>query len=136
MKRSDTRHIYNIIKHFYNMNRVSKFAIIGFSLLTPALAMAQATGVDVSTVGGLVGKVNTFVKLAVAVLFVLATIFIVMAAFKYLTGKGDPNEIKKAQAMIVWAIVAMVVALFAWAIPKIVTNFLGVSVSNIESSSF
>ncbi|RJQ28154.1 hypothetical protein C4565_04120 [Candidatus Parcubacteria bacterium] len=118
------------------MNRVSKFAIIGFSLLTPALAMAQATGVDVSTVGGLVGKVNTFVKLAVAVLFVLATIFIVMAAFKYLTGKGDPNEIKKAQAMIVWAIVAMVVALFAWAIPKIVTNFLGVSVSNIESSSF
>jgi len=118
------------------MNRVSKFAVVGLSLLTPALAMAQATGVDVSTVGGLVGKVNTFVKLAVGILFVLATIFIVIAAFKYLTGKGDPNEIKKAQAMIVWAIVAMVVALFAWAIPKIVSSFLGVSVSTIESSSF
>jgi len=116
------------------MNKISRFAVIGFSILTPALAMAQS--VDVSTIGGLIGKVNTFVKLAVSILFVLATIFIIMAAFKYLTGKGDPAEIKKAQAMIVWAIVAMVVALFAWAIPKIVISFLGVSnVGTIDSSS-
>lgn len=118
------------------MNRVSKFAVIGLSLLTPALAMAQATGVSISTVGGLVGKINSFVKLAVGILFVLATIFIVIAAFKYLTGKGDPNEIKKAQAMIVWAIVAMVVALFAWAIPKIVTSFIGTNANTIESSDW
>jgi|GEM_PF-1109275 len=107
------------------MNKISKVAIIGFSLLTPALALAQIN--NVSSVQELFGKINSFVKLAVAVLFVLATIFIIMAAFKYLTGKGDPAEIKKAQAMIVWAIVAMIVALFAWAIPKIVLSFLGVT---------
>jgi hypothetical protein len=111
------------------MNKISKVAVVGFSLLTPALAMAQNTGIlaTVTDVGGLVGKVNNFVRLAVSILFVLASIFIIIAAFKYLTGKGDPAEIKKAQAMIVWAIVAMIVALFAWAIPKIVISFIGVS---------
>ena len=117
------------------MNKISKAAVIGFSLLTPAFALAQGVS-DVTSVGGLIGKVNNFVKLAVSSLFVLATIFIIIAAFKYLTGKGDPNEIKKAQAMIVWAIVAMVVALFAWAIPKIVISFLGVSsVGTIDNTT-
>ncbi|MFA5870502.1 MAG: hypothetical protein WC842_01260 [Candidatus Paceibacterota bacterium] len=119
------------------MNKISKVAVVGFSLLTPALVMAQGPLSSVDTVGGLIGKVNNFVKLAVSILFVLASIFIIIAAFKYLTGKGDPAEIKKAQAMIVWAIVAMIVALFAWAIPKIVINFIGATgVSTIESTSF
>lgn len=119
------------------MKLMTKCATIGLSLLTPALAMAQASGVqNISDVGSLVAKINSFVKLAVWILFVLATIFIIMAAFKYLTGKGDPNEIKKAQAMIVWAIVAMIVALFAWAIPKIVVSFVGGSANTIESTSF
>ncbi|TSC52742.1 MAG: hypothetical protein LiPW41_112 [Parcubacteria group bacterium LiPW_41] len=117
------------------MNKISRAAIIGLSFLTPVLAMAQGV-TGVSSVPGLIGKVNDFVKLAVSILFVLATIFIIIAAFKYLTGKGDPNEIKKAQAMIVWAIVAMVVALFAWAIPKIVISFLGVTgVGTIDSTA-
>jgi len=119
------------------MNKISKIAVIGFSLLTPALALAQGPLTGVTDVGGLIGKVNNFVKLAVSILFVLASIFIIIAAFKYLTGKGDPVEIKKAQAMIVWAIVAMIVALFAWAIPKIVISFLGATgVQTIESTNF
>ena len=119
------------------MNTISKFSlIVGLSLLVllPTISMAAGGSdntnnapITVSSVPDLIGKVNKFVRLAVSVLFVLATIFIIIAAFKYLTGKGDPNEIKKAQGMIVWAIVAMVVALFAWAIPKLVVTFLGAS---------
>ncbi len=58
-------------------------------------------------------------------LIVVAVIMVVVAAFKYLTAGGDPEKVKSAGATLMYAAVAIGVALLAKAVPLIVGNFLG-----------
>jgi uncharacterized membrane protein len=58
-------------------------------------------------------------------LIVLAVIFIIVAAFKYLTAAGDPEKVKSAGTMLIYTAVAIVVALLARAIPLVIGSFLG-----------
>jgi uncharacterized membrane protein len=58
-------------------------------------------------------------------LIVLAVIFIIIAAFKYLTAAGDPEKVKSAGTMLIYTVVAIVVALLARAIPLVIGSFLG-----------
>lgn len=56
--------------------------------------------------------------------FILAIIFILVAAFKYLTAVGQPEKIKTAHTMLIWAIVAIAVALLSVAAAQIMQTFL------------
>lgn len=59
-------------------------------------------------------------------LIILAIIFVLIAAFKYLTAGGDPEKVKAASKTLIYAAVAVAVGILAQAIPIIVGNFLGV----------
>ena len=58
-------------------------------------------------------------------LIALAVVFIVIAAFKYLTAGGDAEKVKGAGSTLLYAAIAVGVALLARAIPLIVASFLG-----------
>lgn len=58
-------------------------------------------------------------------LIALAVVFIVVAAFKYLTAGGDAEKVKGAGSTLLYAAIAVGVALLARAIPLIVASFLG-----------
>ena len=58
-------------------------------------------------------------------LIVVAVIFVIVAAFKYLMAGGDPEKVKSAGGTLLYAAVAIGVALLAKAIPLVVGNFLG-----------
>jgi uncharacterized membrane protein len=58
-------------------------------------------------------------------LIILAVIFILVAAFRYLTAGGDPENVKKAGAVLLYAAVAIAVALLAKAVPLVIGSFLG-----------
>ena len=60
-------------------------------------------------------------------LIALAVIFILVAAFRYLTAAGDPEKVKAAGSTLLYAAIAVGVALLARAIPLIVASFLGAS---------
>lgn len=57
-------------------------------------------------------------------LIVLAGIFIIWAAFNYLTAGGDPEKVQTANKKVIYAAVAVVVAVLARAIPTVVCSFL------------
>lgn len=59
-----------------------------------------------------------------AFFFVIAAIFIIIAAFNYLTAQGDPEKVGKAKSMIIYAVIAIVVALLAVTFKVFVENFL------------
>jgi len=59
-------------------------------------------------------------------LIILAIIFVLIAAFRYLTAGGDPEKVKAASKTLIYAAVAVAVGILAQAIPIIVGNFLGV----------
>lgn len=58
-------------------------------------------------------------------LVVLAAIFGIIAAFKYLTAAGDPEKVKGASSMLIYAAVAVVAALFARGLPLLVGGLFG-----------
>ncbi len=58
-------------------------------------------------------------------LIALAVIFVVVAAFKYLTAGGDPEKVKGAGSTLLYAAIAVGVALLARAIPLVIGTFLG-----------
>jgi len=66
-------------------------------------------------------------------LIALSMVFIVIAAFHYLTSGGDPEKSKKATSMILYAAIAVGVALLARAIPLIVISFLNPAVVGLKS---
>mgnify|MGYP007054529859 CR=1 FL=1 len=58
------------------------------------------------------------------VAFILtAVVFIIIAAFQFLTGGGDPNSVAQARQRLIWAVVAIGLAILSRAIP-VVANFI------------
>ncbi len=58
-------------------------------------------------------------------LIALTVVFIVIAAYRYLTASGNPEKIKGATNTILYAAIAVAVALLAKSLPLIVGDFLG-----------
>lgn len=59
------------------------------------------------------------------ILMFLAVIFILVAAYRYLTSAGDPEKVRNASKTFVFAAIAIAVALLAEGIPNLVASFLG-----------
>lgn len=62
-------------------------------------------------------------------LILLAIIFILVAAFKYLTAAGDPQKVKDASGYVIYAAIAVAVALLAKGIPALVGSFFNTTVT-------
>lgn len=89
----------------------------------PVMASAQfGTGSSVQQVFNLG---CTIINLLFAVLIFLTIFFVVLAAFKYLTAAGDPDKVKAASHQLLYAAVAIVVALLAKGLPSIVNSIVG-----------
>ncbi|HVO28551.1 MAG TPA: hypothetical protein VMT81_01030 [Candidatus Paceibacterota bacterium] len=58
-------------------------------------------------------------------LIVLSLIMIVVAAYNYATANGEAEKVSKANKMILYAAIAIAVALLAKGIPAIVASLLG-----------
>ncbi len=111
------------------------------ALIVPALASAQSAppagggvaGTSNTPVTNIVSLTNVLQLLCIVFgwffygLIILAVIFILVAAFKYLTAGGEPEKVKQAGATLLYAAVAVAVALLAKAIPMVIGTFLGAS---------
>ena len=55
---------------------------------------------------------------------VIAVLFILVAAFHFLTASGNPEKIATARQMLIYAVIGIAVALLAYAIPFIVEGII------------
>lgn len=92
---------------------------------TGGIQSAPTTGIN--SVTDVFTKIKTIFNILFWALILLAAIFIIMAAFSYLTAGGDPEKIKTANHRVIYAAVAVVVGVLAKSIPNIVCSFLDVS---------
>jgi uncharacterized membrane protein len=125
------------------INFAKKIGPVAFMWVVPALAMADSavtpppgsaagSGGTVPTTGitslqSILDELCVVFAWMFYFLIVVAVIFVIVAAFKYLTAGGDPEKVKSAGATLLYAAVAIGVALLAKAIPLIISNFLGAS---------
>jgi hypothetical protein len=64
-------------------------------------------------------------------LIVLTIVFVLVAAFKYLTASGDPEKVKNAGHTLLYAAIAIVVALIAKGVPLIISSFIGGGLTSV-----
>lgn len=63
-------------------------------------------------------------KYVYTIFFIVAVIFIILAAFTFLNARGDPTAINSARSELIWAVVAIIVALLSVAMAQIIINFV------------
>ncbi|MBI4087700.1 MAG: hypothetical protein HY434_02615 [Candidatus Liptonbacteria bacterium] len=100
------------------------------SYLSPLIVGAQsAPPPPITSVSGLQSFVcNVIVGWLFTFLVIAAVVFVLIAAFKYLTAAGDPEKVKGASHQLIYAAVAIVVALFARGVPLIVSSLFSTTV--------
>lgn len=100
----------------------------GIAMVLPLVAMAQIIPAlppsPVTTVAGIVDILNFVLRIVFTVLLIVAIAFILFAAFKYLTAMGDPAKVMEAHKALLWAAVAIGVALIATGVRAIVETIL------------
>lgn len=61
-------------------------------------------------------------------LIVFAIIYIILAAFQFVTAGGDPAAVLQARSKLIYAAVGIIVALLARAIPVVLSAALGLTI--------
>lgn len=69
---------------------------------------------------------DTVLNWIFTIFIITAIIFIILAAFQFITGGGEPTKVKEAQKKLIWATVGIIVALLAKGFPSVIRNILGV----------
>ncbi|MBN2197798.1 hypothetical protein JW698_01205 [Candidatus Wolfebacteria bacterium] len=96
--------------------------------VTPGkIPTAKELGVQdspIDTAGGLLDIVASVVKWVYTLFFIIAILFIIIAAFNFLTGGDQPEKIKSAKNQLIYAAIAIAIALLSFATLNIIANFL------------
>lgn len=114
-------------------------------LLAPFLANALTIGgvpimlPEMNTAAGIGTMINNIAVFSAALLAAIAVIFVVYAAYLYMTSGGDPEKVREASKIILYAIISTIVALSAYgiiALGKAVLGFSATTPPALISSSY
>lgn len=114
---------------------MKKFGTYLFATLAlPVLTMAAEFDIPATqTTGGirrfedLVAIIERLTNWIFIILLVVAVLFIILAAFAYLTAGGDEEKVGKAHQKIIYAVVALAVGFLAKGVSFVVAQLLGQS---------
>ncbi|MBM3256932.1 MAG: hypothetical protein FJY98_01210 [Candidatus Liptonbacteria bacterium] len=121
------------------MAKFTKWAAPVVSTLLPMITMAQGSNprrpaggseapAPITTLGGAFDILCNVLGWIFILLIVLAVFFVIVAAFRYLMAGGEPEKVGAANHTLIYAAVAVVVAIIARGIPIIIANFFNVGV--------
>lgn len=109
---------------------LATFAAIAFLLPLATFGLDPKVGTPPTTTGpisdpqGFINLVAAIVRWVGIIFWIAAVGFVFYAAYIYLTAGGDPERIRKAHKQLLWAIVAIAVALMATGLPLFIRNVL------------
>ena len=75
--------------------------------------------------GALLDTIDGITDWIFAVLMLIAVIFLVMAAFQFITGGGNPEKLSEARQKLLYAIIGIGLAFAANGVDNILTNIIG-----------
>ena len=107
------------------MKNLVKFATIAAATL-PLLAFGQVGGINpvIPKQGtDLKGLIDSIANWATGLLIALSVLFVIYAAFLYLTAAGNEDQVKSAKNIIIYAVIAIVIALLSQLVTGVVKQF-------------
>lgn len=84
--------------------------------------LRAAAGCETSSTDSVTNHALNIVNYAIAAVGIIAVLVIVMGGQRYITSGGDPGKAKQAKDMILYAVIAIVVAVLAFAIVNFVSG--------------
>ncbi|KPJ55220.1 hypothetical protein AMJ47_01825 [Parcubacteria bacterium DG_72] len=91
-------------------------------LILPALALAQgatAPTVDIFT------ALATLTDYLFTILLIVAVIFLIIAAFTFISASGDPDKVGKARNFVLYALIGIAVAVAAKGLVALIQTIMG-----------
>jgi hypothetical protein len=133
LNKKDNKSMKNRIYSSFLRSRAS---IVGATLLFQLVLLGASTtvvqgsalpGISMSATGGTTGFItyvlcNIIAFWMFSALMALTVVFVLVAAYKYLTSGGEPAKVSEATKVITFAAVSVVVALFARAFPFFISG--------------
>lgn len=98
-------------------------------LLVPVVALAQppeTLPAVVTTPGDIIRIIETVANWLFVILLAVALIFILIAAYQFLTSGGDPTRVAAARQNLLYALVGIAVAFLARGLVALVRFVLGI----------
>lgn len=116
------------------MSKTTKQIVLGSVLflslvVLPTVVFGQFKEPPTTTITSLANVqslLNTILSWIYIIFFIVAAIFIILAAFGYLSAQGDEEKVRKAKQQLIYAIVAIVIALIAVGVDNIVAGLISV----------
>jgi len=98
------------------------------ALLAP-VALAAPLPKPITSLQQIIDKITLASEWLFGFIVVIAVVFLLYAAFLYLTAGGNEEKLKQAKNIIIYVVVAIVVALVAAGVVNIVQNFIGAPIT-------
>lgn len=95
----------------------------------PTSRLPEGGNAPITSVGQTLDVVVNILNFAQAVFWILAAGFGLYGAYLYLFSQGSKESVTQAKNMMVYTVVAVVVAIISYGIPAIVNNFVAISTS-------
>ncbi len=86
----------------------------------------------VATFKDLESIIARILNLALSLGGLTAFIMLIVGGFKFLTSGGDPKQTQSAQSTITWAIAGLLIAIAAWFILGLISDFTGIDLSKFS----
>ena len=82
----------------------------------------EAAGCNTTSGDQIPAHANSIIETAITVVGIIAVLVIVIGGQRFITAGGDPGKVKQAKDMILYAVVALIIAVLAYAIVAFVSG--------------
>lgn len=111
-------------------NKIVTFGGAFAALMAPtSFAFAAVPPATFGDIGALIGFICTMLGWLFTVLFVIALIMLVYAAFQFLTAGGDEEKTGSARKTLTYAVIGLVIAFAARGIILVIANLFSAGAS-------
>ncbi len=101
--------------------------IIIMGLALPVFAQSNTTeieSIEINSIDDILTIIENITSWMYRILLAIVVIFVLMAAFTYLTSSGNIDKIKKANNQLLYAAIAVVIAILSFSVSQIITSVL------------
>ena len=110
------------------MKNIYKKVLILTLIVSPFLALAQFGGsapqAPIQDISDIEQIITRIVNWAIGLFFAVAVLFIFYAAYLYLTAAGEAEKLTQAKNQLIYAIIAIAIALVATSLTTVIKRFI------------
>lgn len=115
------------------------YSVVSFALPASALDLFgfqqyRGTGQPSNLFGGQNAVVPQIINLMLFIVGVLSVVMLIYGGIRYVLSSGDPGRVKDAKNTVLYAIIGLVVAIFAYAIINWIIQVVGAGASGSSVS--